>query len=91
MLKKLEERLFWFLEARWRNRATVDDIVRQRQWLILDITTKGGTAPRQVYGMANEARELLNKFRVRLEGPTESHAVDERVIALLKTLSTSTY
>ena len=91
MLKKLEERLFWFLERRWREQATIDDIVRHRQWLVLDIHVKGGNVPKDFSTLVYEARDLLTKFQVRLEGPMASHTIDERIIALLKAISALNY
>lgn len=38
----LEERVFWWLYRRWRSRATVDELVRHREWLVVDIHAKGG-------------------------------------------------
>lgn len=43
LVEKLEDRLFWWLERRWRQRSTIEDLKRHRAWLILDIHTKGGT------------------------------------------------
>lgn len=42
-LRELEERLFWWLYKRWRHRATINELVRHREWLILDIHVKGGS------------------------------------------------
>jgi len=40
-----EERLFQWLYRRWRTRATVWELLRHRDWLVLDIHVKC-SAPR---------------------------------------------
>lgn len=42
MILKLEERVFWWLYRRWRERSSSEDLIRHRQWLVLDIHVKGG-------------------------------------------------
>jgi hypothetical protein len=40
LLTKLEDRLFWWLDRRWRDRATVEQLKRHREWMALDISVK---------------------------------------------------
>lgn len=40
IFRKLEDSLYWWLERRWRHRATLQEIKIQRMWLKLDESIK---------------------------------------------------
>jgi len=42
ILREFEDWLFWKLWARWRDRATLQQIKRHREWLSLDVSIKSG-------------------------------------------------
>lgn len=40
ILRRIEDNLYWWLEQRWRKRATLQEIKIQRMWLKLDESIK---------------------------------------------------